>query len=191
MSTLQYFNVPLDGQRGNIMMPKPKNRFRLRVFNFGPILGGIEFTQNVASMTEPGLTHPEQEVHSYNSTAYYAGKHNWSTFNVTLRDDITNSVLRLVGHQMQKQTNHLQQTSALAGSNYKFDMKLDAMDGAEGVLATKHFEGCFVQSWEGTDWDFSTSDPATIQLTIRPDNVIVENGLFPVNPELTTGFFIN
>jgi len=191
MSTLQYFNVPLDGQRGNIMMPKPKNRFRLRVFNFGPTLGGIEFTQNIMSMTQPTLTYPEQEVHSFNSTAYYAGKHNWSTFSVTLRDDITNSVLALVGHQVQKQSNHLQQTSALSGSNYKFDMKLDALDGAEGVLSTWHYEGCFVTSWEGTDWDYSTGDPATVQLTIRPDNATLEGDLFPKNPQLTSGFFIN
>ena len=191
MSTLQYYSVPLDGQRGNLMMPKPKNRFRLRVFNFGPGTGGIDFTQNVVSMTMPSQTNPEQAVHSYNSTAYYGGKLELGTFTVTLRDDVSNSAMRLISYQLQKQTNRLQQTTALSAASYKFDMKLDAMDGGDGILSTWWYEGCFLQGYEGTDWDFSSSDPATIQLTIRPDNATLEGDLFPINPVLNASTFIN
>ena len=191
MTTLQNFSVPFDGQRGNLLMPKPKNRFRVRVFNFGPITGGLNFTQNVQTCNRPSLQHAEHEVHSYNSTGYYLGKHTWNPLEITLRDDITQSVAKLIWYQMQKQMNHLQQTSPLAGVNYMFDTKVDTLDGADGVLETIHYEGCMVQSVNGGDWDYSTADPSTYQLTVRFQNATGEGDLYPVAPGLTIGSTLN
>jgi hypothetical protein len=191
MTTLQNFNIPYDGQRGNQLMPKPKNRFRVRVFNFGPVSGGMDFTQNVMTANRPNIQHAEHEVHSYNSTGYYAGKPTWSPLEITLRDDVTNAVARLVYYQIQKQMNHLQQTTPLAGVNYMFDTKVDTLDGADGVLETVHYEGCFIQSYNGGDWDYSTADPSTIQLSIRFQNCTVEGGLFPLVPVLNSGLTLS
>ena len=39
----------------------------------------------------------------YNSKVYPAGKHTWETVTLTLREDVSNNVQKLVGEQLQKQ----------------------------------------------------------------------------------------
>jgi hypothetical protein len=43
MSTLQNFGVPLGGGagRGGMLQPKTKQKFRVRVTQFGPVNGGL------------------------------------------------------------------------------------------------------------------------------------------------------
>lgn len=191
--TLHNFGVPLGGGagRGGILQPKPKHRFRVRVINFGPVAGGLELTQQVVNVSRPTVNSNPVELHSYNSIGYYAGKAVWNPITLVVRDDVTNSVSRLVGHQEQKQLNHLQQTQALAGSNYKFQMFIETLDGGDdGVLETWFVEGCFCESIEWDQFDYSTSDPMQITMSIRYDNAHQEGGLMPVDPSLGTGPFI-
>jgi hypothetical protein len=187
ITTLQNFGVPLGGGtgRGGMMMPKPKHRFRVRVVNFGPVAGGIELTQQVVSCNRPTVNHNPVTVHSYNSIAYYAGKAEWNTISLVVRDDITNSVSSLVGYQEQKQLNHIAQTSALAGSDYKFTMYIETLDGGDdGVLETWFLEGCFLDSIEWDQFEYSTADPMQITMSIRYDNATYDQ--MPTNPVLGT-----
>jgi hypothetical protein len=187
---LQNFGVPLGGGsgRGGILMPKPKHRFRVRVINFGPIAGGLELTQQVVSVSRPTVQQSPVEVHSYNSVAYYAGKHAWNSIDLTVRDDVTNAVAKLVGHQEQKQMNHFEQTSALAGSNYKFEAYIETLDGGnDGMLEQWYLEGCFLEQINYGEFDYSTADAMTIQMTVRYDNATQSGGLMPENPELKSG----
>lgn len=193
MSTLQNFGVPMgDGTgRGGILQPKPKHRFRVRVFNFGPSSGGINLTQQVMSVTRPTSASSPVEVHSYNSIAYYASKAVWQEVELVVRDDVTNAVSRLVGHQEQKQLNHFEQTSALAGQNYKFEMFIETLDGGnDGVLEQWTLEGCFLSNINYDNFDYSTSDPTTISMTVRYDNATQEDGLMPLFPELQEGTMV-
>lgn len=193
MSTLQNFGVPLGGGtgRGGILQPKPKHRFRVRVFKFGPVASGIELTQQVMSVSRPTVASSPVEVHSYNSIAYYAGKPVWNSVELSVRDDVTNAVSRLVGHQEQKQMNHFQQTSAMAGSNYKFEMYIETLDGGnDGMLEQWWLEGCFLENINYDQFDYSTADPMTIQMTIRYDNATQQGGLMPLLPEIGTGYMI-
>lgn len=190
MSTLQNFGVPMGGGagRGGILQPKPKHRFRVRVFKFGPVVSGIELTQQVMTVGRPTVNSQAVQVHSYNSIAYYAGKPEWQAIDLTVRDDVSNSVSRLVGHQEQKQMNHFQQTSALAGSNYKFEMYIETLDGGnDGVLEQWYLEGCFLESINYDSFDYSSSDPMTIQMSVRYDNATQQGGLMPLLPEIGTG----
>ncbi|RYF12646.1 MAG: hypothetical protein EOO77_17095 [Oxalobacteraceae bacterium] len=169
-------------------MPKPKHRFRVRVINFGPIAGGLELTQQVVSVSRPTVAQQPVEVHSYNSVAYYAGKHSWNSIDLSVRDDVTNAVAKLVGHQEQKQMNHFEQTSALAGSNYKFEAYIETLDGGnDGMLEQWYLEGCFLEQINYGEFDYSTADAMTIQMTVRYDNATQSGGLMPENPELKTG----
>ncbi len=187
-STLQNFGVPLGGGagRGGIIQPKVKYKFRVRVINFGPVAGGIDLAQQVVSVGRPQAQSSAQTIHSYNSIAYYAGKTEWQAISLVVRDDVTNSVSRLVGHQEQKQLNH--QTSAEAGSNYKFQMFIETLDGGDDtVLETWQLEGCFLESIEWDSFDYSSSDPMQITMSIRYDNAHQEGGLMPLIPDLGTG----
>lgn len=190
VSTLQNFGVPLGGGagRGGILQPKVKHKFRVRVVNFGPVAGGLELTQQVVSVGRPQQQSSAQTLHSYNSIAYYAGKAEWNAISLVVRDDVSNSISRLVGHQDQKQLNHLSQTSSLAGSNYKFQMFIETLDGGDdAVLETWNLEGCFLESIQWDQFDYSSSDPVLITMSIRYDNAHQEGGLMPLVPEIGSG----
>lgn len=188
--TLSKFGVPLGGGsgRGGLLQLKYKYRFRVRVINFGPIAGGLDFTQQVQSASKPKIKHESVPVHSYNSTAYYAGKHEWDSINITLKDDMTNNVSKMVGHQLQKQMNHLEQTAFAAGINYKFVTIIESMDGGnDTVVETWTLEGCFLENVEFSELEYSESGFQTIALTIRYDNATLADGLMTALPELIPG----
>lgn len=188
--TLSKFGVPLGGGagRGGLTQLKYKYRYRVRVINFGPIAGGLELTQQVQSVTKPKLTHEAVPVHSYNSTAYYAGKHTWEEVTLVVKDDATNAVSRLVGHQMQKQLNHFEQTAFASGINYKFVMLVETMDGGnDNVLESWTLEGCFLGNVDYGDLDYGVSDFQTISMTIRYDNATLADGLMDTAPQLIPG----
>lgn len=188
VNTLSKFGVPLNGARTGQFMPKIKHRFRVRVINFGPIAGGLELTQQVVTVDRPNVGFTHTEIHSYNSRMYYAAKPEWQSTNLTVRDDITNSVSKLVGHQVQKQMNFFEQTSAAAGINYKFTTIIEILDGGnETVFETWTLEGCFLETINYQGLDYSSSDPVEIQLTIKFDNATLADGLFPLVPQLAIG----
>lgn len=193
MATLQNFGVPLGGGmgRGGILQPKTKHKFRVRVFNFGPIAGGIELSQQVVAVGKPTVQHNPIAVHSYNSIAYYQGKHEWQPIDLRVRDDVTNAVSTLIGHQEQKQINHFEQTSPLAGSNYKFEMFIETLDGGnDAVLEQWHLEGCFLADIRWGDYEYQSADPVEIQMQVRYDNATQQGGLMPLVPQLLTGVLI-
>lgn len=188
--TLSKFGVPLGGGngRGGILQPKYKYRFRVRVVNFGPVAGGIELTQQVQSVAKPTVGHESIAVHSYNSTGYYAGKHTWEPINLVVRDDITNSVSRLIGHQLQKQLNHFEQTGFTSGVNYKFVMLIETMDGGnDGVVETWTLEGCFLENVDYSELAYDDSSFQTISMSIRYDNATLGDGLMTALPESIAG----
>jgi hypothetical protein len=188
VETLSKFGVPINGARTGQFAPKIKHRFRVRVINFGPIAGGLELTQQVMTVDRPNVTFAAAQIHSYNSRMYYAEKPEWQTINLEVRDDITNSVSKLVGHQLQKQMNFFEQTSVAAGINYKFTTLIEMLDGGnERTFEQWTLEGCFLETVNYNQLDYQSSDPATIQLTVRDDNATLGDGLFELNPQFRPG----
>lgn len=193
MATLSKFGVPLGGGtgRGGILQPKHKNRFRVRVVNFGAIAGGLELTQNVDSVGRPTIDYQDIDVDSYVSKAHYLSKHKWNPINLSLRDDITNTVSRIVGHQNQKQLNHFEQTAFASGTNYKFIMLIENMDGGNDVvLESWLLEGCSVTNFDYGDLSYKDTDYQTINLTIRYDNATQADGLMTTLPEYIRGSMV-
>lgn len=164
-------------------MPKVKNRFRVTVTNFGIPNAAVALTQQVMTVGRPNVNFNPQTVHSYNSIAYYAGKAEWETLTLTVRDDVTNAVSSLVGAQMQKQMNFFDQTVPLAASNYKFGMLIDTLDGGDDTTLEEWvFEGCFLASVNYETFDYSSADAMTIEMSIRFDNATQTGGLMPEPP---------
>lgn len=192
-TTLSKFGVPLGGGagRGGILQPKVKWKFRVRVVNFGPIQGGLDLTQQVSTATRPTFTQSDQAVHSYNSVDYYGGKPTWGTISIEVRDDVTNAVSRLVGHQVQKQQNHFEQTSPLSGINYKFQTYLETLDGGNDTVLEQWFlEGCFLTSVNYNGFDYSSSDAMMISMEVRFANATQSGGLMPEIPQLIPGVLL-
>lgn len=190
VETRSKFGVPVTGNTGSgILMPKLKYRFRVTML--GGFAGEPEarvITQQVMSMTRPKISHEEVVLDSYNSKMYIQGKHAWEQISVTLRDDISNAVTKLVGAQEQRQLNHFQQTTPAAGNDYKFDMQIEVLDGVNaGASEVWFLEGCFFQNVDYSDGDYTANDPVTIVLTIRFDNATHYQGDNDVNGRVESG----
>jgi hypothetical protein len=172
MANLAKFGIPLDGNKLGILHPKQQYRFRVIWQNFGENNGLREMTANVVTCTRPKVTFTEVELHSYNSVAWIQGKRApFDPVEITLRDDITNSVVSSVGAQIQKQMNHFEQTSAVAGINYKFAMEIHTLDGTNNdQLESWVLDGCFIQSVGYGEFDYKEGEPVMLTLSIRFDN---------------------
>ena len=171
--------VASDNAGGNqgLLMPKLQFRFRVNFLNFGTNTSTIELTKQVIDCSRPNVQFTEITLPIYNSTMYLAGKHSWQTLSVNIRDDASNSVAKLVGQQLQKQMDFVEQASAATGQDYKFQTNIEILDGGNGttapiVLETWECYGCFLQTANYNTLNYGTSDVVTIALTIRFDNAI-------------------
>ena len=114
-----------------------------------------------------------------------AGKHTWDPVTIQVRDDVNGEIARRIGEQMQKQFDYFEQTSAVSGSDYKFVTKFEVLDGGNGatavtVLETCELYGCYVESVNYNDMNYASSEPATIQMSVRFDNALntpIETGI--------------
>jgi len=188
--TKSKFGVPITDATGSgILMPKLKYRFRVSFLNnFGGEVEAKVLTQNIQNVKRPNISVEDMIIDSYNSRSYLQGKHTWEPITVTIRDDITNQVAKSVGAQVQRQINHFQQTTPAAGSDYKFDMQIEVLDGVNaGSTEVWFLEGCYLQSVDYSDQDYSTSEPVQILLTVRYDNAVHFDGDNTINDRITAG----
>jgi hypothetical protein len=181
ISTLSKFTVPLANDQSSstqgLLMPKLQYRFRVILENFGVSTPRSEITKQVMDVTRPNLTFENTTLDVYNSRVYIAGKHTWEPVTLTLRDDVNNSVSKLVGEQIQKQFDFFEQASAASGIDYKFTTRIEMLDGGNGastpgILETFELYGSFVESVNYNSLAYNTSEPATITLSIRYDNAV-------------------
>lgn len=178
IATLANFGIP--GGGSGHLHPKQKNKWRVTFANIGKLVAGHnsrDLTVQATTVTRPQLEFEEVQIHRYNSTSYIAGKHTWSPMNMTVEDDIGGLAAKVIKAQLET-TQRLVGVdldgrwlnTAAAGSDYKFGMKLEMLDGDEGVLETWILEGVWIQSMDGGDMDYSASEAATVQLVLRFDH---------------------
>jgi hypothetical protein len=172
--------VASDNAGGNqgLLMPKLQFRFRVNFLNFGvSSSSGLNLTKQVVDCSRPNVQFQEITLPVYNSTLYLAGKHQWQTMTVNIRDDASGSVSKAVGEQLQKQLDFVEQASAATGQDYKFQTNIEILDGGNGtsapvVLETWEVYGCFLQTANYNTLNYGTNEVVTIALTIRFDNAI-------------------
>lgn len=181
VSSLTKFTVPIDGDQSaasqGLLMPKLKYRFRASFENFGVSTPRTEMTKQIMNITRPSVTFEENIIDIYNSKVYLVGKHTWEQITVNLRDDVNGSVSKLVGEQVQKQFDFMEQSSAASGIDYKFITRFEILDGGNGastpnVLETWELYGCFLVNANYGDLDYGSNDPVTIETSIRYDNAV-------------------
>lgn len=186
ITSLNKYTVPLASNQSSstqgLLMPKLKYRFRVILQGFGAT-GSIstELTKQVMDITRPKVSFEEMEIPVYNSKVYLAGKYTWESMTLTLRDDASGNVQRLVGEQIQKQFDFMEQAAARSGIDYKFTTKIEILDGGNGASAPTTLEtfevyGCFVQNADYGEMNYATNEPATVALTIRFDNAVQYKG---------------
>jgi hypothetical protein len=181
ISSLSKITVPLASDQSaaaqGLLMPKLQYRFRVNFLNFGVSSPTSELTKQVVDVTRPNLTFESMEIPVYNSKVYLAGKHTWAPITVNLRDDATGEVQKLVGEQLQKQFDFMEQASAVSGVDYKFRTNIEILDGGNGaitpnVLETWELLGCFITEANYNQLAYATSEPVQITLNIQYDNAV-------------------
>jgi hypothetical protein len=181
VSSLNKMTVPLASDQSSptqgLLMPKLKYRFRVVFENLGVSTPRTELTKQVMDFTRPSVSFEEMVVDIYNSKLYLAGKHSWEAIAVNLRDDAGGQVSRLIGEQLQKQLDFVEQASASSGIDYKFTTRCEILDGGNGVAApvvleTWELYGCYLTSVNYNDLNYSESAPVTITMNIRFDNAL-------------------
>lgn len=181
VSSLTRFTVPLGGNQSatnqGLLMPKLQFRFRGLFENFGVSNPKTELTKQIVSFARPNLEMSPVEIPVYNSKVYIAGRPTWQTTNVVFRDDAGGNVSRLVGEQLQKQFDFMEQASAASGIDYKFISKFEVLDGANGaiepvVLETWELYGCFLSAVNWGEASYGSNEPMTISCTLRFDNAL-------------------
>lgn len=181
VSSLSRMTVPLASDQSastqGLLMPKLTYRFRVAFENLGVSNPRTELTKQVMDFTRPQVEFDEIEIPIYNSRLYLAGKHAWQEVTVNLRDDASGQVAKLVGEQLQKQLDFVEQASASSGVDYKFLTRCEVLDGGNGtsepvVLETWELYGCFLRSVNYNELNYANSEAVTITMNIRFDNAV-------------------
>jgi hypothetical protein len=175
ITSLNNMTVPTAGGTQVLLMPKLKYRFRVTLLGFG-VSAATELTKQVSDVTRPKVSFEEMTLDVYNSKVYLAGKPAFEMLTLTLRDDASGEVQKLVGQQLQKQFDFMEQASARSGIDYKFTTRIEVMDGGNAaltpnVLETINCYGCFIQNADYGDMNYATNEAATVALSIRFDNM--------------------
>jgi hypothetical protein len=156
-------------------MPKLKYRFRVTLLGFG-VAAATELTKQVQDVTRPKVSFEEMTLDVYNSKVKLAGRHALEPVTLTLRDDASGQVQKMVGQQIQKQFDFMEQASARSGIDYKFTTRIEVLDGGNGSLVPSTLEtfemyGCFIQNADYGDANYSTNEHMTVALSIVYDNL--------------------
>lgn len=177
IASLTKFTVPLQGgETQGLLMPKLKYRFRVTLESFGfgtPV--ATELTKQVVDVSRPTVAFDPITVDVYNSRVYLAGKHTWTPITLNVRDDVNGNVSKLVGAQLQKQFDFLEQASAASGADYKFTTRIEILDGGNGanaaaVLETWEIIGCYLENVNYQNLSYSENAAVTVQMSIKYDN---------------------
>jgi hypothetical protein len=181
VASLTRFTVPLATDQSasaqGLLMPKLQYRFRVSFEGFGVSNPKTELTKQVMDFARPQVQFGDIVIDAYNSKVKLIGKPEWQDVTVNFRDDAAGNVSKLIGEQLQKQFDFMEQSSAASGIDYKFITRCEMLDGGNGanaptVLETWELYGCLVSQVQYGEVNYATNDPVKIQLTIKYDNAI-------------------
>ena len=178
ITSLNNIGIPTTNAAGStqvLLMPKLKYRFRVTLLGFG-VAAATELTKQVQDVTRPKVSFEEMTLDVYNSKVKLAGRHALEPVTLTLRDDASGQVQKMVGQQIQKQFDFMEQASARSGIDYKFTTRIEVLDGGNGSLVPSTLEtfemyGCFIQNADYGDANYSTNEHMTVALSIVYDNL--------------------
>jgi hypothetical protein len=163
-----------------ILQPKHKYRWQVTFTNLAQLVPGAssrDLTRQATVIQRPNLSFEEVPIHRYNNTAYVAGKYVWEPISLTIEDDITGLASAAIQGQLETQQRLIGadlpsnwMNSAATGSDYKFGITLQQLDGNEGIVEQWLVEGCWLKSADFGELSYDSSEAVTIQLSVRFDH---------------------
>lgn len=166
---------PIGEANAVLLMPKLQYRFRVTLLGFAAE-ASTELTKQVVSVSRHTVGFEEVVLDVYNSKVYLAGKPKFEPLKLVVRDDANGVMQKLVGQQIQKQFDVLNQSTARSGIDYKFTMQVEILDGGNGandvqILETSMYYGCFISNAEYGQLEYKSNEPVSVTLTVRFDNL--------------------
>lgn len=147
--------------------PLRKNRWLLR---FPADLGIQEWW--CASASRPHISQPDTEIPFLNTSTYVVGRYNWETIEVVLRDPIGPSASQAVMEWVRLHSESVTGRQGYA-AGYKRDFELEMLDPTGVVVSKWILKNTMCTSANFGDLDYSSSELATISLTLRFDYAIL------------------
>jgi len=145
--------------------PKLKNRFIMQIDGVPAYL--------IKTANRPQVTFDEVELNHMNVKRYVKGKAAWQTLQVTLYDPIVPSAAQACMEWIR--LGHESVTGRDGYSDfYKKDVTFNVLGPVGDVVEEWVLKGAWIQDATFGDFDFATSDPAEITLTLRYDYAILE-----------------
>ena len=147
--------------------PLRKNRFLLR---FPSDLGIQEWW--VSNASRPTITNNATEIPFLNTSTWVVGRYTWDTIQVTFRDPIGPSASQAI---MEWVRLHSESVTGRQGYavGYKRDIELEMLDPTGVVVSKWILKNAMLTSVNFGDLDYSSSELATIQATIRYDYAVL------------------
>ena len=147
--------------------PKRKNRWVLR---FPSELGIQEWF--VATSSRPQITQEVTPIPFLNTSTYVVGRFEWQTIAVTFRDPIGPSASQALMEWVRLHSESVTGRQGYA-AGYKKDIELEMLDPTGVVVEKWILQGTFLSDVNFQTLDYSSSDIATIDATLRPDRCIL------------------
>lgn len=147
--------------------PLRKNRWLLR---FPSDLGIQEWW--CASANRPQIQQEDTEIQFLNTSTYVVGRYHWETIEVTLRDPIGPSASQAVMEWIRLHSESVTGRQGYA-IGYKRDIELEMLDPTGVVVSKWILKNTMCTTANFGDLDYSSSDLATIQITLRFDYAIL------------------
>lgn len=147
--------------------PKRKNRW---LFRFPSDLGIQEFW--LVSAARPTITIADVEIPLLNTSTYVAGRFNWETIDVTLRDGIGPSTAQAIMEWVRLCAESVTGRMGYA-AGYKKNVEIEMLDPTGVVVEKWVLEGTFITSANFGDLAMDDDSLAEVQITLRPDRAIL------------------
>ena len=145
--------------------PKLKNRFIMNI-------EGIP-AYTIKTAGRPQITFDEVELNHMNVTRYVKGKGKWQTLQITMYDPIVPSAAQSVMEWVR--LSHESVTGRDGYSDfYKKEVTFNVLGPVGDIVEEWVLKGCWIQDATFNDFDFSSSDPAEITLTLRYDYAVLQ-----------------
>ena len=145
--------------------PKLKNRFVMSVDGIPAYL--------IKTANRPSITFDEVELNHMNVKRFVKGKATWESLEMTLYDPVVPSAAQAVMEWVR--LGHESVTGRDGYSDfYKKDLTFRLLGPVGDVIEEWTLKGAWIQDANFGEFDFSSSDPADIQLTLRYDYAILQ-----------------
>ena len=182
MASILDFGIPVGGT--GVLQPKLTNKWQVVFKGIGNNTNSQALTSQCTNVSRPSVNWGEVEMHRYNRVAYAMSKYTFDELKITVEDDLNSLASAIITQQIQRQQLIVGGggpwlATAASGSDYKFGLVLQQLDGNEQVIEEWHYEGCWIKGADYGEADYTQGEILKINLTLRYDmvrQIILDSG---------------